>query len=74
MWDVLKKLRVWVETHKHSGGGVAYTEPSLDVETTELISELDKALGSNPKEKVSPNGESYLEYQGNLISNNIKIN
>jgi hypothetical protein len=74
LWDVLKKLRVWVETHKHSGGGVAYTEPSLDVETTELISELDKALGSNPKEKVSPNGESYLEYQGNLISNNIKIN
>lgn len=74
LWDVLKKLRTWVETHKHEGGGVAYTEPSKDIETTELLGILDTALGPNPLKKTSPNGKEYLEYQGNLISNNIKIN
>lgn len=74
LWDVLKKLRVWVENHKHRGGGVAYTEPSKDTETVELINSLDFALGPDPLEKTSPNGITYKEYQGNLISNNIKIN
>lgn len=74
LWDVLKKLRTWVENHKHRGGGVAYTEPSKDVETVELLNSLDFALGPDPLEKISPNGTTYKEYQGNLISNNIKIN
>lgn len=74
LWDVLKKLRSWVENHKHSGGGVAYTVPSKDGGTRELLASLDDALGSNPLTKISPNGKEYLEYQGNLISNNIKIN
>jgi hypothetical protein len=74
LWDVLKKLRIWVENHKHRGGGVAYTEPSKDVETVELLSSLDLALGPDPVEKTSLNGSTYKEYQGNLISNNIKIN
>jgi hypothetical protein len=74
LWEVLKKLRTWVSEHKHSGGGVAYTTPSRDIETTELLSMIDKALGGNPKEKISPNGKTYYEYQGDLISNNIKIN
>jgi hypothetical protein len=74
LWDVLKRLRVWVENHKHRGGGVAYTEPSKDVETVELLKSLDFALGPEPQEKVSPNGQKYFEYGGNLISNNIKIN
>jgi hypothetical protein len=74
LWDVLKKLRIWVENHKHRGGGVAYTEPSKDVETVELLNSLDFALGPDPLEKTSPNGITYKEYQGNLISNNIKIN
>lgn len=74
LWDVLKKLRVWVENHRHSGGGVAYTTPSKDVETTDLLNILDFALGGDPVEKKSPNGLTYKEYQGNLISNNIKIN
>jgi hypothetical protein len=74
LWDVLKKLRIWVENHKHRGGGVAYTEPSKDVETVELLSSLDFALGPDPINKTSPNGITYKEYQGNLISNNIKIN
>jgi hypothetical protein len=74
LWDVLKKLRVWVENHKHRGGGVAYTEPSKDIETVDLLSSLDFALGPEPINKTSINGVSYKEYQGNLISNNIKIN
>jgi len=74
LWEVLKKLRVWVENHKHRGGGVAYTEPSKDTETVELLDSLDFALGGDPIQKTSPNGVTYKEYRGNLISNNIKIN
>jgi hypothetical protein len=74
LWEVLKKLQVWVETHKHSGGGVAYTEPVKESETTELLSILNTALGSNPTQKISSDGSKYKIYGGELISNNIKIN
>ena len=74
LWEVLKKLQVWVETHKHSGGGVAYTEPVKESETTELLGILNTALGSNPTQKVSSDGSKYKIYNGELISNNIKIN
>lgn len=74
LWEVLKKLQVWVETHKHSGGGVAYTEPVKESETTELLGILNTALGSNPTQKISSDGSKYKIYNGELISNNIKIN
>ena len=74
LWEVLRKLVVWVENHKHSGGGVAYTDPVKESETTELISILKEALGTDPIEKTSSDGSNYKEYNGKLISNNIKIN
>jgi len=74
LWEVLKKLKIWVENHKHSGGGVAYTEPVKEAETTELLSILNTALGVDPIEKTSSDGSKYKIYNGELISNNIKIN
>ncbi len=74
LWEVLRKLVVWVENHKHSGGGVAYTDPVKESETTELIAILKLALGSDPIVKTSSDGSKYKIYGGKLISNNIKIN
>ena len=74
LWEVLRKLVVWVENHKHSGGGVAYTDPVKESETTELIAILNEALGADPVEKTTSEGSKYKVYNGKLISNNIKIN
>jgi hypothetical protein len=74
LWEILSKLKVWVDTHKHEGGGVAYTEPSKDSETVELLNVLTEALGTRSEPKTSQNGETYFEYTSPLLSNNIKIN
>jgi hypothetical protein len=73
LWDILFALKFWVENHKHSGGGVAYTPPSADVETTILLKTLTDALGSTTL-GTSENGKPYVKYNSPLLSNNIKIN
>lgn len=73
LWNILFALKVWVQNHKHSGGGVAYTPPSGDKETADLLAILTTALGSITKE-TSQNGKSYIKYNSPLLSNNIKIN
>lgn len=71
LWDVLKLLRSWVENHIHEGDKLP---PDQETNTTELLKKLDYALGEEPKEETSSDGITYKIYQGNLISNNIKIN
>lgn len=70
-WEFVKRVRAYVENHIHVG---PKREPDNSESTAELIKWIDANLGPNPIEKTSPNGQTYLEYGGNLISNNIKIN
>lgn len=71
LWDVLKLLRVWVENHVHEGDKLPADKSTP---TTNLLEKLDKVLGDDPKEKIGKDGVEYKIYNGELISNNIKIN
>jgi hypothetical protein len=46
LYEFMTILRNWISSHKHSGGGVAYTPPSRDNGTVELETWFQNNLGN----------------------------
>lgn len=72
-WEFVTRVKDFVESHIHEGGGVAATPPDKSGPTQDLLNWINTNIGTK-SEKENPDGSKYTEYESNLLSKGIKIN